>query len=78
MIFLGIYSPVGRLVGFLTTPPDYPEDGDWYIGLMVLDVSRSGIDIEAFKARFYPTQTIETSKETLEWLKSKTPPGTGS
>ena len=35
--FLGVYSPAGRLVGFLTTPPDYPQPGDWYIGLMVLD-----------------------------------------
>ena len=42
MIFLGIYSPVGRLVGFLTTPPDYPEEGDWYIGLMVLDPDARG------------------------------------
>ena len=28
--------------------------------------------------RFTPTQTIETSKETLEWLQSKMPPGIGS
>jgi hypothetical protein len=49
-----------------------------WIGLMVLDVSRSGVDVEAFKARFYPTQTIETSKETLAWLQSKMPPGIGS
>ena len=49
-----------------------------WIGLMVLDVSRSGVDVEAFKARFYPAQTIETSKETLAWLQSKMPPGIGS
>ncbi len=42
MIYLGIYSPAGRLVGFLTTPPDYPAMGDWYIGLMVLDPDARG------------------------------------
>ena len=46
--------------------------------LMAVDVSRTGIDVETLKARFYPTQTIETSKETLEWLQSKMPPGIGS
>jgi hypothetical protein len=49
-----------------------------WIFLMALDVSRTGIDVEAFKARFYPTQTIETGKETLAWLQSKMPPGIGS
>ncbi len=37
----------------------------------------TGIDVEALKARFYPTQTIETSKETLEWLQKRMPPGIG-
>ncbi len=49
-----------------------------WIGLMALDISRTGVDTEALKARFTPTQTIETSKETLAWLQSKMPPGTGS
>jgi hypothetical protein len=49
-----------------------------WIGLMALDVSRTGIDVEALKARFTPTQTIETSKETLEWLQKRMPPGIGS
>jgi len=38
-------------------------------------VARSGIDTEAFKARFYPTQTIETTKETIEWVRERTPLG---
>ena len=33
-------------------------------------VSRTGIDVEALKERFIPNQTIETSKETLEWLRN--------
>ena len=32
---------------------------------------------EALKARFYPAQTIDTSKETLEWLQKRMPPGIG-
>ena len=39
---------------------------------------RTGIDVEDLKARFYPDATIETSKETLEWLQRQMPPGTGS
>jgi hypothetical protein len=49
-----------------------------WIVLMAVDISRTGIDAEALKARFYPHRTIETSKETLEWLQSKMPPGNGS
>ena len=49
-----------------------------WIVAMVADIARSGVDLDALKARFYPTQTIETSKETLAWLQSKMPPGIGS
>ena len=45
---------------------------------MGLDVRRTGIDVEALKDRFTPTQTIKTSKETLEWLQKRMPPGIGS
>ena len=48
------------------------------IGLMLADIGRTGVDVEALKARFTPTRTIETSKETLAWLQSKMPPGIGS
>jgi hypothetical protein len=40
-----------------------------------LDASRAGIDTEALKARFYPSQTIETTKETIEWVRQQTPLG---
>lgn len=40
-----------------------------------LDVARTGIDMEALKARFYPSQTIETTKETIEWVRQRTPLG---
>jgi hypothetical protein len=49
----------------------------WII-LMGIGAYRAGIDPEALKARFYPTTTIDTTKETLEWLKERMPPGIGS
>jgi hypothetical protein len=49
-----------------------------WILMMAVDIARAGVDADALKARFYPTQTIETSKETLAWLQSKMPPGIGS
>jgi len=44
---------------------------------MVVAATRRGVDVEDLKARFYPAQTIETSKETLEWLQTRMPPGIG-
>ena len=49
-----------------------------WMALMGIDISRTGIDMEALKKRFTPVQTIETSKETLEWLQKRMPPGIGS
>ncbi len=49
-----------------------------WIVLMGADMARTGVDLDALKARFYPTLTIDTSKETLEWLQSKMPRGIGS
>jgi hypothetical protein len=58
---------IGIAIGYLT-----------WIGLMAADMARTGVDVEALKARFIPTRTIETSKETIAWLQSKMPPGFGS
>ncbi len=49
-----------------------------WTAFMLADIVRTGVDVDELKARFTPTQTIETSKETLAWLQSKMPPGTGS
>jgi hypothetical protein len=35
------------------------------------DIARTGIDVEGLKARFTPTATIETTKETIEWLQAR-------
>jgi hypothetical protein len=78
---------VGAGVGAFTAITFGPQVGigigaalGWasWIVLMAADMARTGVDVEALKARFYPTRTIETSKETLEWLQSKMPPGIGS
>lgn len=60
-------AAVGITFGYLT-----------WIVLMGVDVARNGVDVERMKSRFYPTQTIDTGKETLEWLQKRMPPGIGS
>jgi hypothetical protein len=59
---------VGAAFGVLTTLIAWPA-------LMALDVSRTGIDGDTLKARFYPGTTIETTKETIEWVRQRTPLG---
>ncbi len=78
---------VGAIVGALSAIDAGPQVGaalgitagylTWIV-LMATDVARTGVDVDALKARFTPTMTIETSKETLAWLQSKMPPGNGS
>ena len=60
-------AALGIAIGFLT-----------WIAVMGVNVARAGIDVDAFRTRFYPAQTIETSKETVEWLQKRMPPGIGS
>ncbi len=78
---------VGALVGVLTAPTFGPQVGAAlgitvgylaWIALQVMAMVRTSIDADALKARFYPTQTIETSKETFEWLKTQLPRANGS
>ncbi len=38
-------------------------------------VYRSGIDFEAIKNRLIPNQTIDTTRETIEWMRQQTPLG---
>ena len=61
---------VGAAVGITI---GYPS----WIALMGVDVARTGIDIGDLKERFYPSQTIDTGKETVEWLQKRMPPGIG-
>lgn len=59
-----IAGALGLLTLFITWPI-----------LLGLGVARNGIDTDALKARFYPSQTIETTKETIEWVRERTPLG---
>jgi hypothetical protein len=59
-----VAAAFGVLVGFVVWPV---LDG--------LAILRQGIDPDAFKKRFWPEQTIETTKETIEWVREQTPLG---
>jgi MFS family permease len=48
--------------------------GVW-IALCVLEVVRGGIDFGAWTRKFYPSQSIESAKETIEWVRERTPLG---
>lgn len=39
IIVLGVFDARGRLVGIVTSPPDFPNPGDWCIGLFLLEPS---------------------------------------
>lgn len=78
---------VGALVGGFSSITLGPQAGagagvavGWltWIRLMGADAARHGITVDRFKERFYPSQTIETGKETIEWLQKRMPPGFGS
>jgi hypothetical protein len=45
---------------------------------MGIGVARTGIDTDALKQRFYPKTTIDTTKETIEWVRKRTPLGPAS
>ncbi len=46
----------------------------WPIVAAVL-LFRQGVDMDKLKARFVPNQTIETTKETIEWVREQMPRG---
>lgn len=49
-----------------------------WLGWMAAALARDGVDTDALKRRFYPSQTIDTTKETLEWLQTRMPRGPAS
>jgi hypothetical protein len=75
---------VGALLGALTAIALGPRVGA-AIGVTValvvwpaamgLRVARQGIDGEEFMSRFWPATTIETTKETIEWVRRRMPLG---
>jgi hypothetical protein len=59
---------VGAAVGITVALVAWPA-------LMGATIARTGVDTDALKARFWPTETIDTTKETIEWLRQRTPLG---
>lgn len=46
-----------------------------YLLVLGARVASGGIDAEKIKLRFWPQQTIDTTKETIEWAKARNPLG---
>jgi preprotein translocase subunit SecG len=46
-----------------------------WVVLMLLRLKRQGIDAEQLKRRFWPQETIDTTKESIEWAKERLPRG---
>ena len=44
-----------------------------WIGAMAASVARGGFATDAIKERFWPAQTIKTTKETIEWARERMP-----
>lgn len=44
-----------------------------YLTVLGARVASAGIDQEVLKARFWPQQTIDTTRETIEWAKAQNP-----
>jgi len=75
---------LGALLGVLTAIAVGPRVGAalgvtvwlmaWPIA-MGIGVARRGIDADALRARFWPDETINTTKETIEWVRARTPLG---
>lgn len=73
---------VGLLIGGVTVIT-IPANAGAAIGVLVAliawpvlagrDVMRSGVDGEAIMNRFKPTETINLTKETIEWVRARTP-----
>src|SRR6185295_2755474 len=46
-----------------------------WIVLVARALMQVGVDGDALKARFWPSLTIDTTKETIEWVRERTPLG---
>ncbi len=73
---------VGAIIGWITATPVSAQVGA-ALGVLValitwpilagLDVARAGIDTEALGNKFKPDETINLTKETIEWVRARTP-----
>lgn len=44
-----------------------------FIGVLGAEVARRGVDTEQLKKRFIPEKTMDVTKETIEWVRARTP-----
>lgn len=82
LIGLIVAAAIGAVLGWITAVPISGQLGAalgtlvaliaWPI-LAGLDVARAGIDTEALGNKFKPDETIELTKETIEWVRARTP-----
>jgi hypothetical protein len=82
LVGLLVAAAIGALIGWVTSVPISGQIGaalgtlvallGWPI-LAGLDVARRGIDTEALGNKFKPDETIELTKETIEWVRARTP-----
>jgi MFS family permease len=73
---------VGAIIGWITATAVSAQVGA-ALGVLValiawpilagLDVARAGIDTEALGNKFKPDETISLTKETIEWVRARTP-----
>lgn len=73
---------LGAIIGWITATPVSAQVGA-ALGVLValiawpilagLDVARAGIDTEALGNKFKPDETINLTKETIEWVRARTP-----
>jgi hypothetical protein len=63
---ISIPSTVGAALGVLVALIVWPILGG-------LDLIRTGVDGEAIARKFTPSETIELTKETIEWVRARTP-----
>ncbi|MBI2780447.1 MAG: hypothetical protein HYX55_01465 [Chloroflexi bacterium] len=77
-----VWAVIGVFVGLLTVI-SIPGTVGAAIGVLVFliawpvlagrDVARTGIDGDAIAKKFIPQQTIDLTKETIEWVRARTP-----
>jgi hypothetical protein len=79
---LVVAAIVGAIIGWITATSVSAQVGA-ALGVLValiawpvfagLDVMRTGIDGEAIGKKFVPQQTMDLTKETIEWVRARTP-----
>jgi len=63
---VSIPTQVGAALGVLVALIAFPIVAGW-------DLYRKGVDSEALKQKFIPNNTIDLTKETIEWVRARTP-----